>query len=199
MAQALSGLVALRGLTMKEPKLLAQTLRLEFLVTAIQFSFYAAFLRNVRLADMAKTRYADWFLTTPMMLVSMASYFLYKKGENSSIGDLIRKYKSQFVRILLTNLVMLVAGYLGEIGYISKMSAVVAGTVALIMTFRIIYKEMGGADSKKIFKLMSAVWGLYGVAYVLPDTEKNVMYNMLDLVSKNFFAIFLTRELEQFR
>jgi bacteriorhodopsin len=88
---------------------------------------------------------------------------------------------------------MLLAGYLGEIGVIPKMSAVVIGTAAFIMTFRIIYKEMGGAGNN-IFKLISLIWGLYGVAYVLPEAEKNVMYNALDVISKNFFAIFLVRE-----
>jgi bacteriorhodopsin len=192
-AQAVSALFAQKGLWIKEPKLLVHTLRLELLVTAIQFTFYVALLRNIKLEHMAITRYFDWFLTTPMMLVSMSSYFLYKKGERSA-GEIAKKYKSQFVRILLSNLAMLIAGYLGEIGVIPKMSAVVIGTAAFIMTFRIIYKEMGGAGNN-IFKLISLVWGLYGVAYVLPEAEKNVMYNALDVISKNFFAIFLVREI----
>jgi bacteriorhodopsin len=64
------------------------------------------------------------------------------------------------------------------------------------MTFRIIYKEMGGSGNN-IFKLISLVWGLYGVAYVLPEAEKNVMYNALDVISKNFFAIFLVSEISK--
>lgn len=195
LAQAVSALFAQKGLWIKEPKLLVQTLRLELLVTAIQFTFYVALLRNIKLEHMAITRYFDWFLTTPMMLVSMSSYFLYKKGERSA-GEIAKKYKSQFVRVLLSNLAMLVAGYLGEIGVIPKTTAVVIGTAAFFMTFRIIYKEMGGAGNS-IFKLISLVWGLYGVAYVLPEAEKNVMYNALDVISKNFFAIFLVSEISK--
>ena len=195
LAQAVSSLFSQKGLFLKEPKLLVQTLRLELLVTAVQFTFYVSLLRKIKLENMAITRYFDWFLTTPMMLVSMSSYFLYKKGERSA-GEIAKKYKSQFVRGLLYNFVMLLAGYLGEIGVIPKTAAVVIGTAAFFMTFRVIYKEMGGAGNN-IFKLISLVWGLYGVAYVLPEAEKNIMYNALDLISKNFFAIFLVREISR--
>ena len=93
---------------------------------------------------------------------------------------------------------MLISGYLGEIGYISKEMAFVIGTFAFIMTFTIIYKEMNGAG-KGIFNLITVVWGLYGVAYMLPSTQKNLFYNALDLVSKNLFAVLLTNEIISLR
>jgi bacteriorhodopsin len=193
LVQALAIIYAQKGLFLDEPKLLVQTLQLEMIVNAIQFTFYVAILRNIKLEHMAITRYADWFITTPMMLVSMSAYFLYEKGERSA-GDIVKKYKTQFVRILLSNIVMLLAGYLGEIGVIPKTSALVIGTVAFFITFNIIYKEMGGAGNK-IFNMLTIVWGLYGVAYILPESEKNIMYNVLDLISKNFFSIFLANEI----
>lgn len=107
---------------------------------------------------------------------------------------MIKKYKSSFVLIVLSNLVMLIAGYLGEIGYISKTTSVIIGTIALFITFRTIDRDMD-ASQNAIFKPIVAVWGLYGLAFMLPVHEKNIMYNMLDVVSKNFFAVFLTREL----
>jgi|LakMenEpi03Aug12_release.lakeMendotaPanAssembly.Ray.scaffolds.fasta_scaffold00733_75 bacteriorhodopsin len=193
-AQALSGAVNVNGLTKTGPKLFVQALRLEMLVTVIQFTFYVALIRNLKVETMATTRYFDWFLTTPMMLISMSAYFLYKKGEDSSIIEMIKKYKSSFALIVLSNLVMLIAGYLGEIGYISKTTSFIVGTIALIVTFRTIDKDMDGSKNA-IFKPIAAVWGLYGLAFMLPVYEKNIMYNMLDVVSKNFFAVFLTREL----
>jgi bacteriorhodopsin len=193
-AQALSGVVNVNGLTKTGPKLFVQALRLELLVTVIQFIFYVALIRNLKVETMATTRYFDWFLTTPMMLISMSAYFLYKKGEDSSIIEMIKKYKSSFALIVLSNLVMLIAGYLGEIGYISKTTSFIVGTIALIVTFRTIDKDMDGSKNA-IFKPIAAVWGLYGLAFMLPVYEKNIMYNMLDVVSKNFFAVFLTREL----
>jgi len=193
-AQALSGVVNVKGLTKTGPKLFVEALRLELLVTVVQFVFYVTLIRNLKVDTMAITRYFDWFLTTPMMLISMSAYFLYKKGEDSSILEVMKKYKSSFVLIVLSNLVMLAAGYLGEIGYISKTTSLIIGTIALFITFRTIDRDMD-ASQNAIFKPIVAVWGLYGLAFMLPVHEKNIMYNMLDVVSKNFFAVFLTREL----
>ena len=95
---------------------------------------------------------------------------------------------------MIFNAIMLLAGYLGEIGYISREAALVIGTAAFVATFRVIYKEMGGAGNG-IFNIVAVVWGLYGVAYMLPNIQKNLMYNGLDLISKNFFAIMLTNEI----
>lgn len=192
--QALSGVYVARTFGKKEPKLLVQALNLEAFVTLIQFIFYTTLIRNHSIETMAITRYYDWMITTPLMLVSMSTYFLYKEGEEGGIIDMIKKYKKQFSKIITFNLIMLVAGYLGEVGYISKELAFVIGTIAFIMTFTIIYKELKGAG-KGIFNLITCVWGLYAVAYMLPSTQKNVLYNVLDLISKNLFAILLTNEI----
>lgn len=194
LTQVLSGVVNVQGLTKPGPKLFVEALRLELFVTVIQFVFYVTLIRNLKVETMAITRYFDWFLTTPMMLISMSAYFLYKKGEDGSILEVMKKYKSSFVLIVLSNLVMLAAGYLGEIGCISKSTAFIIGAIALIVTFRTIDKDMD-ASQNAIFKPIVTVWGLYGLAFMLPVYQKNIMYNMLDVVSKNFFAVFLTREL----
>jgi bacteriorhodopsin len=196
LAQALSGLYTTQVINITEPKLLSDVVRLEILVTAVQFTFYATLLRNHAIETMAVTRYYDWAITTPLMLVSLTSYLIYKKGEMppGGIVDVIRKYKSQVIRIVIFNAIMLLAGYLGEIGYISREAALVIGTAAFVATFRVIYKEMGGAGNG-IFNIVAVVWGLYGVAYMLPNIQKNLMYNGLDIISKNFFAIMLTNEI----
>jgi bacteriorhodopsin len=196
--QALAGIYSTRVMGYTKPKLLAQAVKLELVVTAVQFIFYTAFIRAHDIATMAITRYYDWAITTPLMLISLSSYLVYKLGELEDMGiiDVIKKYKSQVGRIVLFNAVMLLAGYLGEIGYISRELALVVGTLAFFATFQVIYKEMGGAGNG-VFNLTAVVWGLYGVAYMLPNIQKNLMYNTLDLVSKNFFAIFLTNEIIQ--
>jgi bacteriorhodopsin len=192
--QALSGIYTARTFGIKEPKLLVQAVNLEVFVTAIQFIFYITLIRTHNIETMAITRYYDWVITTPLMLISMSAYFLYKGGEEGGMIDVIKKYKKQFTKIIIFNLIMLIAGYLGEIGYISKEMAFIIGTFAFIMTFTIIYKELNGAG-KGIFNLTTGVWGLYGVAYMLPSTQKNLLYNALDLVSKNLFAVLLTNEI----
>jgi bacteriorhodopsin len=192
--QALSGVYSTRAFGKTQPKLLVQAVNLEVFVTIIQFIFYITLIRNHSIETMAVTRYYDWMITTPLMLISMSTYFLYKGGEDGGIFDVLKKYKKQFSKIITFNLIMLIAGYLGEVGYISKDMAFGIGTIAFIMTFTIIYKEMNGAG-KGIFNLIACVWGLYAVAYILPNTQKNVLYNALDLISKNLFAVLLTNEI----
>ena len=74
--------------------------------------------------------------------------------------------------------------------------ALIIGGVAFMAAFGVIYKEMGGAGNG-IFNMVAVVWGLYSVAYMLPNVQKNLMYNVLDLISKNFFAIMLTNEIKK--
>jgi len=198
-AQALSGLYTTQVINITEPKLLSDVVRLELLVTAIQFTFYATLIRNHTIETMAVTRYYDWAITTPLMLISLSSYLIYKQGEipEGGILEVIRKYKSQVIRIVILNAVMLGAGYLGEIGVIPREYALIIGSVAFIATFMIISKEMGGAGNG-VFNMVAVVWGLYAVAYMLPNVQKNIMYNGLDLISKNFFAIILTNEIKKY-
>jgi bacteriorhodopsin len=199
LVQALAGLYTVQVINVPDPKLLADVVRLELLVTAVQFAFYATLIRNHAVETMAVTRYYDWAITTPLMLISLSAYLIYKRGEMAEGGilDVIRKYKSQVIRIVIFNAIMLAAGYLGEIGVISREYALVIGSVAFVAAFRVIYKEMGGAGSK-LFNIVAVVWGLYAVAYMLPNVEKNIMYNGLDLVSKNLFAIILTNEIKKY-
>lgn len=196
--QALAGLYTTQVINLSEPKLLSDVVRLELLVTAVQFTFYTTLIRNHAVETMAVTRYYDWAITTPLMLISLSAYLIYKQGmPQGGILDVIRKYKSQVIRIVIFNAIMLLAGYLGEIGVIPREYALIIGSVAFIATFRIIYKEMGGAGSS-LFNIVAVVWGLYAVAYMLPNVQKNIMYNGLDLISKNFFAIILTNEIKKY-
>jgi hypothetical protein len=49
------------------------------LIELIELVFYLTFLKNMSktVTDMAKTRYYDWFITTPTMLLTTIVYFEY--------------------------------------------------------------------------------------------------------------------------
>lgn len=195
LVQALSALYAQKGLEKTVPRLLVDTLKLELFVNAIQFSFYVGLLRNIQLETMAATRYFDWFITTPLMLISMSSYFLYRQGETAqSLSQVFTKHKKHIVRVLLFNVLMLVSGLLGELGVIPKLTALALGTAAFALVFKTIWSELGGSKSR-LFGPITTIWAMYGIAFMLPNLQKNTMYNGLDLVSKNFFAVFLAREI----
>ena len=42
-----------------------------------------------------------------------------------------------------------------------------------------------------IFYLLLVIWSLYGVAAMLNTIPKNLLYNLLDIVSKNFYGLFI--------
>ena len=39
--------------------------------------------------------------------------------------------------------------------------------------------------------LMIIIWSLYGVAAMFPTIIKNIFYNILDIISKNFYGLYL--------
>ena len=43
----------------------------------------------------------------------------------------------------------------------------------------------------KLKSLDGRVWGLYGVAAMTDLKTKNISYNILDIVSKNFYGLFI--------
>ena len=79
---------------------------------------------------------------------------------------------------------MLLFGYLGETGKIAKHISIPIGFVFFFLSFKIIYEEYA-IKSKLgllLFKVLFVIWALYGVAAMLPDKEKNISYNCLDIL-----------------
>jgi hypothetical protein len=105
-------------------------------------------------------------------------------------------HKTSLFIILISNALMLLFGYLGEINIISFLNAFVIGFLFFFIEFYYIYKDFiipyGDDNSNMYFTVFTIVWGLYGVAYAFNDTTKNIMYNILDLISKNIYGLVLS-------
>ena len=73
------------------------------------------------------------------------------------------------------------------------------GFVFFYLAFKLIYDEYGvkSKDGKTLFWVLGTVWSLYGVAAVMPMTIKNISYNFLDIVSKNFYGLYLFYKIKQ--
>jgi hypothetical protein len=88
---------------------------------------------------------------------------------------------------------MLYVGYLGETKKIERKWSDVLGFGAFFATYAIIFKEYVlpkySLDNYILFGLYVLVWSIYGVAYLLPEVNKNIVMNYLDLVSKCFIGI----------
>ncbi len=203
LVQLITGLISFTGIFYKLPdddKILGEVLSLETGVQLIEFLFYIYLIMSIEwmhTSTVTQRRYIDWLITTPMMLLSTIMYMEYenKKQLNQTIRarGFINNNKRNIMHIFLLNTMMLIAGFLGEAGMLRKVMSIGAGFIFLFLNFGIIYKNyVGDVDiNKKLFMFMLSAWSLYGAAALLPSVMKNVSYNMLDIVSKNFYGLFI--------
>jgi len=200
--QTITGLFGLYGLTIPlapQDAILRQVLGLEMIVQIIEFIFYIGFLSVLNLNDLTRKRYYDWFLSTPVMLFTISLYFFYvnfiedQDGKTISLTDFLKNNSLQIAGFVILNFLMLLFGYLGEIGVIDRWLAFIVGTGALCGAFGIIYENYAkfSEKTKDIFWAMFGIWALYGIAFLCPPVAKNLGYTALDILSKNFFGIFL--------
>ncbi len=201
--QAITGLFGAYGLTIPvvpKDRILKQVLGLEMFVQVIEFIFYVGFLSVFNLTDLTQQRYYDWFLSTPIMLFTISLYFFYvnfiennKDEEPVDIMTFTKRYAKEIFGFVFLNFLMLLFGFLAELGIMNRGLAFVLGTGALCGAFGIIYQNFGkfSDQTKKIFWAMFGLWALYGIAFLAPPVAKNVGYTVLDVFSKNFFGVFL--------
>ncbi len=88
---------------------------------------------------------------------------------------------------------MLAFGYLGETNVLSKYISTPLGFYFFYKSFNLIYYTFANKSivGKKLFAFLLSVWSLYGVAAVMPTDIKNISYNLLDIVAKNFYGLYL--------
>lgn len=125
-------------------------------------------------------RYLDWFFTTPLLLIDLC--LTYRILDPTLITEL-----------LIYNALMLGVGFLGEIGVINKWLACFLGFIPLILLFRKIWINMEDTIANRhLFRIFLAVWSMYGVIYLVSNLDaRNLSYNILDIISKAGFAIYL--------
>jgi hypothetical protein len=202
--QVVTGVIEFFSLFIKVPSrflFLKQMMILELFVQIIEGSFYVYWFNNFKnILNVTPTRYFDWVITTPTMLVNLIFYLIFLKhnndntSENLNFFELFNKEFYTIITVLVLNWLMLLFGYLGEISVIPVLLGVTLGFIPFLIYYYIIYKNYAllSDDGFKIFLYFFIFWLLYGVAAVFPYNIKNTCYNMLDLFAKNFFGIFLT-------
>lgn len=205
--QFITGLIGSYGLTLPiqaKDAILKQVLGLEMLVQGIEFIFYFTFLGAPNILTLTQQRYHDWFLSTPVMLFTSSLYFFYvnfmENGQvQTDMNTFIADNKSTIALFVILNALMLLFGYLGELGLMDKMLSFWLGTAALIGSFGTIYEHFAkfGPETKRLFWIMFGIWALYGFAFLIGPVPKNISYTVLDLFAKNFFGLFLTYKLAQ--
>lgn len=180
----------IEALRTKNPKI-RNILNLETCISVVAAFYYGKFVDDLEVdIDYEKinvTRYVDWSITTPIMLLVLVLAFNYnnKKGPVSFINFLI---------ILFFNYFMLGFGYLGEVGTLDKTTANGLGFLGFFGLYYFIYKKYiagkKNSDNNMLFYSFLILWGFYGVFYTMEPVLRNVGYNVLDLLSKCFVGIF---------
>lgn len=170
-------------------------MNLETCISIIAAYFYSIFMQKISdskgqelpYAEITQTRYMDWMISTPFMLFVLCMVL----GNEKNIPFTFKI----FIIVLLLDIGMLLAGYLGETGQITKTAGLMIGFLFFgLMYFYIWY--MFVANGKNTFAvylsyfLFLIVWSIYGIAYMLDEETKNIIYNILDLIAKAFVGIF---------
>jgi bacteriorhodopsin len=206
--QFITGIYAYIGIGYKLPPehtILVEALKIELFVQIVEVLFYIGLVLRFNIQNMATVRYYDWFITTPTMLFTTILIYTYiaNNGNNTkeilTIRNFIKKHINTLLWIILSNFLMLLFGYLGEIGTIPIETATVFGFIFLMITIQLIYTEFAIylKDNFKLFIIFVIVWSLYGIVYLFPAIYKNITYNFLDIIAKNFFGIFLYYKIRQ--
>jgi hypothetical protein len=172
-------------------------LNLETCISVVAAYFYSVFVgkieeygktdKKIDWADITKTRYIDWTITTPMMLLALSTVLAFNIGKAIPLSVLIT--------VILLNFAMLYIGYLGEVGSLDKMSAMVGGFIPFVAMFGLIaYKFLLPKYNRAnyiFFGVFVSVWACYGLVYLLDEEYKNIAMNILDLIAKCFIGLSL--------
>jgi hypothetical protein len=182
---------------------------IEYVVSIIEFigyiilGFYIGSKSNI-----TTIRYLDWFITTNMLLVSLSLFSLFnniyydpKKSELEKYHQLKKfdfnfikqEYGDIFLKIFTANTLMLIFGFLGELKFLNKYISLTIGLFFFTLSFKYIFDNFIQFNYINYITLSIFVfiWLLYAVAFLLDFNTKNIAYNLLDLISKNCFGIFL--------
>jgi len=171
------------------------------LVTGIAFWHYL-YMREAWVATESSPtvfRYIDWFITVPLQIVE---FYLILAAVTIVRVQL-------FWKLLISSIVMLLGGYLGETGIISPTIGFIIGMAGwLYIVYEIFFGEAANANNssgnesaQKAFVTIRAIvtfgWAIYPIGYALAyfggsssdNATLNIVYNLADLINKAAFGL----------
>ena len=186
------------------------------IIASVAYNNLLGFINPPNFSGLTHFRYLDWFATTPLLLISFTLYLQYLKNssptssettnidtKSSSSSEKPAIVEFQYDRlgiIILLNLIMLVFGFLGETGRINHTLGCFLGFIPFFALFWYIWQWYGDVFKNRwIFSVFIIVWSLYGLVYFLPNTAKNMSYNILDVIAKVGFGLLIWAEVVKLR
>jgi bacteriorhodopsin len=170
-------------------------MNLETAISVIAGYFYSVFVtqidkfdqedKPIEWKDITKTRYVDWSITTPLMLLVLCSVL----GLNTNV-----KVKGlTILSVIVLNYMMLYTGYLGEVGQMGRLASMIIGFIPFVILFSIIFIVFVLPKyvyaNYVLFSVFVSIWALYGFVYMLSEEYKNIAMNILDCIAKCFVGI----------
>ena len=161
-------------------------MNLETTVSLVASIVYGIFNDKMKTADWAlkdftKLRYLDWMVTTPLIILGLLLFY------NQKFASI--EYKT-FFTMLCFNWLMLLAGYMGEIGAIPKLAGFGLGFGFLLALFWLMVTCcIPRGSNYSAFITFAVLWSLYGVVYMTDEETKNISYNILDVFAKAIFGV----------
>ena len=185
------------------------------IIASVAYNNLLNFIKPPNYSSLTHFRYLDWFATTPLLLISFTLYLQYLKNKKTNTKILSNvpsessnenkpaQIEFQYNRlgiIILLNIIMLVFGFLGETGRINHTLGCFLGFIPFFALFWYIWKWYGDINKNGwIFSIFIVVWSLYGIVYFLPNIEKNMSYNILDVIAKVGFGLLIWAEVVRLR
>ncbi len=147
-------------------------------------------------------RYVDWILTVPLQIIEF--YLILAAITAVSV--------SLFWRLLIASLVMLIAGYLGEVNSGNSSMLWILFIIGLVAWVYIIYEifageaskisaEKGTDASKRAFNALRIIvtvgWAIYPLGYIYgyagggDIAALNIIYNLADFINKIAFGLII--------
>lgn len=165
-------------------------LNLETCISVVAGYFYSIFTTkintyektntNINWKELIETRYIDWSITTPLMLLALCVVL------STEINLVV--HLPIILLIVILNYAMLYAGYLGETQFLDRTTANIAGFLPFFAMFGLIYWKYVAPKynltNRVLFYFYFIVWSIYGIVYLFDEETKNIAMNILDLFAK---------------
>lgn len=190
-----TGIITLIEALRTEITAVRHIMNLETCISIVAGYFYSVFVSKIEefskndkpidWADISLTRYIDWAITTPMMLLVLSLVL----GQNAKIDVKIKMILS----VIALNYIMLYIGYLGETAVLDHTMAMLIGFIPFVIMFGIIYytflKPKYIFANYSLFVVFVSIWSMYGIVYMFNEDYKNIAMNILDCLAKCFVGL----------
>jgi hypothetical protein len=154
--QLISGLINFYGLSLdisENKKIIKDILKVETTVQIIELVFYVWMINSINIVqNITPYRYADWFFTTPIMLITLMAFI---NGKGKSLWEYISNEKKDISIIIFLNFLMLLFGFLGEINYLDRNTSVILGFIPFVIYYYKIYNKLDISKKDSIKKKSS--------------------------------------------